>query len=324
MQIAAASPYYRPAPRLAPRPHFRPAPSLGAGETFQKVWRDFGINPLAMLRRATVEPPAAPGQALPEVVAGDRATLEDLRGELHGLLQELGQGQVLTETRLREFQSRFARVAESYGVDVSFQRGAPRVNWGKFPQLEVYDQGGPSALHEMVHAVQCTVGAVAGLSAQARSELVDRLGREPTPSEVRQQLASLNDNQRQQAFRQTVAPMENLAYARFEEGAFHASGMFGKKARDLGYYAARAGHNLDVFTTAYQEARAPALDSGLDARIYGRIGHVARTHGETALLLGAAGYGYHRLVGSAMAVHPLLGACALVPLGGLIYRVARG
>lgn len=293
-------------------------PALGPRE----VWRDFGLNPVAMLDRATLSPPPAPGSELQGATPADPATLEDLRADLKQLLSGLQGG--FSDAKLRLFQARFARVAASYGVEVAYHRGAPRTNWGGFPRLEVYDQGGPAALHEMTHALQCCVGAVAGLSSQTIDAMTATLGRQPTPSEVRQNLPKLSDNQRQVAFQKVVQPMETQAYARFEEGAFFATGMLGKKARNLDFYAPRASQNVDAFINAYEQGRVPVLQSGLDARVYGRIGHIARTHTETAVLLGLAGYGYHRLVNYALGVHPLAGACALIPLGCLIYRVVRG
>jgi hypothetical protein len=176
----------------------------------------------------------------------------------------------------------------------------------------------------MTHALQSCIGAVAGLSTRAKIDLQTTLGRQPTTAEIRQSLPALGDTQRQLAFEQIVQPMETQAYARFEEGAFYATGMLGKKAKNLDFFAERAGHNVDAFVHAYQQASVPILDSGLDARVYGRIGHIARTHTETAVLLGLAGYGYHRAVQYAMGIHPIAGACALIPLGCLIYRVVKG
>lgn len=311
MQVSAA--VYRPA-----RPSFRPAPTLGVKE----VWRDFGIHPLAMVERATIAPPPAPGSPLVGGVPGDSLTLDDLRGELKGILADLKDG--FDDAKLRSFQRKFAGTAARYGVQVAYHSGAPRTVWGKFPSLEIYDQGGPSALHEMTHALQSCIGAVAGLSTEARERLVATNGRQPTPSELRQALVTLDDSARQAAFAKVVEPMETQAYARFEEGAFFATGMLGKKARDLDFFADRAGQNVDAFTHAYKHACVPSLDSGLDARIYGRIGHIARTHTETATLLGLAGYGYYRAATWALGVHPVAGALALVPLGCLIYRVVRG
>lgn len=293
-------------------------PALGARE----VWRDFGLNPVAMLDRATLSPPPPPGSELQDAVPADPGTLEGLRTDLKQLLGDLKGG--FSEVKLRLFQARFARVAAGYGVEIAYHRGAPRTNWGGFPRLEIYDQGGPAALHEMTHALQCCVGAVAGLSTETIDAMTATLGRKPTPSEVRQNMPNLSDKQRQSAFETIVQPMETQAYARFEEGAFYATGMLGKKARDLDFYAPRASQNVDAFIKAYEQGRVPILESGLDARVYGRIGHIARTHTETAVLLGLAGYGYHRLVNYAMGVHPLAGACALIPLGCLIYRVAQG
>lgn len=309
MQVSAAS-YSRSAPRLTPIVRT----TVGARE----VWRDFGIDPMAMLDRALLSPPPKAGTPLQNGVKADRATLEDLRAELKQLLNELQSG--FDDAKLRSFQSKFASTAASYGVQVEYRRGAPRTNWGTFPQLQVYDQGGPSALHEMTHALQSVIGAVAGLSVQAK----DAIGRQATTAEIRQTLPTLSDTRRQLAFEQVVRPMETQAYARFEEGAFHATGMLGKKARDLDFFSERAAHNVDAFVDAYQDASVPRLETGMDARVYGRIGHIARTHTETAVLLGAAGFGYHHLVQHALGVHPVAGACALVPLGCLIYRVVRG
>lgn len=314
MQVSAA--YYRPAPRLSP--YLRKAPDLGVKE----AWRDFGLNPVAMLERAFVSPPPAPGTPLQQGVPADSATLEELRQDLHTLLGELQHD--FSDAKLRSFQKKLAHAVAGYGVQVIYHRGAPRTNWGSFPQLEVYDQGGPSALHEMTHVLQSCIGAVAGLSTRAKTDLQATLGRQPTTAEIRQTLPSLSDKQRQLAFEEIVQPMETQAYARFEEGAFYATGMLGKKARNLDFFKERAGQNVDAFIHAYEHASVPSLDSGMDARVYGRIGHIARTHTETALLLGLAGYGYHRMVQYAMGVHPVAGACALVPLGCLTYRVLKG
>jgi hypothetical protein len=173
----------------------------------------------------------------------------------------------------------------------------------------------------MVHVLQCTLGGGAALGTRAAEQFVARMGRQPAHiDELKPFLASLTAADRQQAFADMVTPLEEQAYSRFEQSAFHVTGMFGRKSLDLPLYRERLGQTLEAFAQAYATATVPDLDTSLDARVYGGIGHLARTHGETALVLAGAGFAYSKVARALIGVHPLMVAPVAAPLGYLLYR----
>ena len=214
-----------------------------------------------------------------------------------------------------------ARVAGSFGVEIDYQVGTPTVNWSGPGRLQVRESGGPAAFHEMVHVLQCCIGGAAALGTQAAEHFARQCGRPPANlEELKPFLASLTPQDRQEAFAAMVEPLEEQAYSRFEQSAFHVAGMFGRRSSDLDLYRERLGQTLEAFVQAYATATVPDLHTGIDAQVYGGIGHVARTHGETALLLAGAGYGYTKVARAVLGVHPLMVIPAAAPLGYLLYR----
>lgn len=284
----------------------------------QRFWRDFGVHPGAMASRAFVDRKPAMGSPLAGGLAGAACVARALEQDMHEVLDtvaDVGLG----EDGLRNFQSHLRSVAQGYGVEIEYGKGAPIVNWGVFPALEVKDWGGTSACHEMVHAVQCTIGGAMALGTYAALK-----SGASTLNEVREAVRGLSPAERKAAYERFVVPMETQAYAHFEQTAFEVAGMFGKKARDAAGYASRLEGVAKAFVKGYETATVPSSPAGMDARLYGTIGHVARTHGETAVLLGSVTVGYAALARSALRASPLLGAGALVPLGYLIYRTLAG
>jgi hypothetical protein len=294
---------------------------------FQRFWRDFGVNPLAMLKRAFVDPPAAQGSALRGGVKAEGALMDNLRADLKTAVDRIpsdGQGG-LTNAGLDQFKGQFKEIAARYGVNVVFKTGAPTVAWGDVPTLEVMGTGGLTDAHEMVHAVQTAIGGVAALSTAARDKVTREKGRPPRDDdEVRAAVATLTPAEREAAFAAIVQPMETQAYARFEETAFQATGMFGKRAKDVERYKAGLKDNVDAFCDAYLLAAVPRMETAGDARVYGTVGHLARTHGETAVILTGAGVAYKVVAAAALALNPVAGAVALAPLAYLLYRSVVG
>lgn len=285
------------------------------GNRLTELWRDYGVNPVAMTRRAFVTPPVAPGAPLSGGVKAPEAIMTGLRGLLEKAVDD-SDGLATLEVNLKA-------VAESYGVRLNLETGAPLVNWdaGEPAVLDVRHTGGPSAMHEMVHVVQCIIGGAAALSRAASADFKARHGREPrTLEELSPFLGKLDSQRKAEAMKAVVKPMESQAYARFEETAFHTAGFFGRKSKDLHAYKDRLKGVIGAFVTAYSNAAGPDLSTARDAKVYGAVGHIARTHGETALLLGGAMAGYYGLTRLAMRVHPALSIPLAAPLGYLLYR----
>lgn len=300
------------------------AEALGA---LQRFWRDFGIDPLAMARRAWVDEKPADGTPIPGATPAPAPVLDALRGELHEVVSRLAarDERGLSPEGLAAFKGDLRDTFARYGVTIDFRQGAPTVAWGAIPRLEVMDLGGTAAAHELVHVLQCAIGGAAALATAARDKIRAVRGREPLgESEIVAAVATLSDTERKDAFARVVEPMETHAYALFEEGAFHATGMFGKKARDVAYYARGLRDNIDAYCDAYTLAAAPVMEEGRDAKIYGNIAHLARTHGETALVLGGTGVAYSQLASLALALNPVVGAAALLPLAYLSWRTLAG
>ena len=277
------------------------------------LWRDFGINPLAMARRVTVELPAPGGSPL----IGGKSAQSMVVQSLHDQLEPVVKG----VSNLASLKQDLARVGRSFGVEITYLTGTPTVNWSSPGHLEVRESGGPAAFHELVHVLQCTVGAGAALGTRAAENFARQTGRQPSNiQELQPYLAALTPQDREAAFQEIVNPLEHQAYSRFEQSAFHVTGMFGRKSSDLELYRTRLGETLDAFSQAYATATVPQLETGLDAKIYGGIGHVARTHGETALVLAGAGLAYAKVARAAIGVHPLMAIPMAAPLGYVLYR----
>jgi hypothetical protein len=224
---------------------------------------------------------------------------------------------------LLTLQANLKDVATAVGVRMNLEVGTPLVNWDadKPAALDVRHTGGPSALHEMVHVVQCLVGGAAALGLAANEDFKTLHGRDAkTLGELAPFIDRLDDQRKAEAMKRVVAPMESQAYSRYEETAFHTAGMFGKKSKDYEAYKTRLKEVVDAFTRAYGEAAAPDLQTAVDAKVYGGVGHIARTHGEAALLLGGAFAAYYGLTKTAMRVHPALAVPLSAPLAYLLYR----
>jgi hypothetical protein len=313
------------AARLAPAPagsKAAPAPKLGFAARF---WRDFGVNPVAMARRAFVDRIPTGGT---KIEGGKRAEAlgidafrADLRTAIEGLKADDGKG--LSDEALKAFEKKVSELAGRYGVDVQFKTGAPTTSWGDFPTVEVERSGGGA--HELVHAVQLAIGGVAALSTAAAEKIARERGR-PTEStaDILATIPKLTDAERKKAFDEVVKPMEEHAYALFEHGAFGAVGFGGSRVRDLEKFRAALLANVDGFCDAYALAAAPELDLGAGAKGYAMLGHVARTHGETAVL-GLLGAGaYYGVAAAAMAVNPLFAVAAVAPLLYPLWKFIRG
>ena len=304
-----------------------------AGSVASSWWRDFGVNPIAMLRRAVVEGLPRGGAAIVGGVRADGLALEALRGELHAAVEALAveSGATLDDRALGAFQARVGAIAERYGIPINYRRGTPTVAWDHARALDVIDSGGGPAAHEMVHALQYLIGGVAALASAAAAKLHSETGLGGSPSgpspasaaEIRGRIATLTPAEREAAFALIVEPMERQAYATLETGAFHATGLMGHRAKEASRYARRLDENIDAFADAYQAAAVPRLHTGPEAQVYGGIGHLARTHGETTLLCFGATAGYAQLVALACTIHPVAVAAALLPAGYLIYRAVR-
>ncbi|MGE0492298.1 MAG: hypothetical protein AB7S38_24005 [Vulcanimicrobiota bacterium] len=305
---------------LAPPPRPRPAAqpvdvftSSGLADSGERLWRDFGIHPVAMARRLTVDRPTPGGSPIPGGRPANPMVMAHLSARLAGVVEGLD--------GLDSFKSGLEGVAREFGLAIDFERGTPTVNWSGDGRLEIRESGGPSAFHELVHGLQCVLGGAAALGTVAADHFRRAYGRQPANlAELKPFLAGLTEQDRKSAFDQLVRPMETTAYSRFEQSAFHTTGLFGRKSRDLDLYRQRLGQTLEAFSQAYATATVPRLDTALDAAIYGGLGHVARTHGETAVLLGAAGFGYYHLARTAVGIHPLLAMPVVAPLGYVLYR----
>lgn len=304
--------------RVTPPIGFYREPTRESLTDLQRFWRDYGVHPGAMVTRALVDKKPVMGSTLAGGTAGAACVARALEADMHEVFETV-KHEGLKDAGLRNFQSHLRSVAQGYGVEIAYGSGAPIVNWGVFPTLEVKDWGGKSACHEMVHAVQCAIGGAMALGSYAALKTGAQ-----TLAEVREAVRGLTPAERKVAYERYVVPMETQAYAHFEQTAFEVAGMFGKKARDAEGYAARLEGVAQAFVKGYETATVPSFKAGVDSRVYGTIGHVARTHGETAVLLGGVTVGYGALARSAMRASPLLGAGALVPLGYLIYRTLAG
>ena len=319
----------RLAEALAPAPEGSSATATADGKIsgFSRFWRDFGINPTAMAKRAFVDKKPEDGDPIPNGIPADPLIMERVRQELHQSVEALRANHPngLSAKALESFKGDLKETFEKYGVDINFRKGAPTVAWGDLPRLEVMDHGGTAAAHELVHAVQCAIGGAAALSTAASAKIRREKKRAPLgESEIVATIQTLTAEERKLAFEHIVKPMESHAYAMFEEGAFHATGMYGKKAKDVEYYARGLRDNIDAYCGAYKHAVAPVMEEGGDAKFYGSIGHLARTHGETALLIGGTGVVYTQLATMALALNPVLGAAALMPLAYISWRTMAG
>ncbi len=283
--------------------------------SLEKFWRDFGINPSAMTRRTFIERAPNGGEPIRNGRQAHPLVAEAVR-------RQLGQA-IAGADELEPFQDALKRTAAEFGIILNLERGAPLVNWDKHQpgQLDVYHLGGSSAYHEMVHVVQCLVGGACALGTAAAEQFSQTQGRQPASlSELKPYIQALTDEQRAAAMNAMVAPMEEQAYACYEQSAFEVTGLFGKRSKDRAGYREGLSQVLDSFTDGYLRARVPKLDTSLEAEFYGEFGHVARTHGETALLLGGAGFAYHQLSKAAMRVHPLMAIPVATPLVYVLYR----
>lgn len=290
-------------------------PSSGASSTATELWRDFGINPAAMARRAFLEKPLAGGASLPGGVKAPAPLMKALQDDLVRVI-EGSDGLATLQTGLQD-------VAKSVGIELSIESGAPLVNWDSVrPEvLDVRHPGGPAALHEMVHVVQCVIGGAAALGHAAAEKFRSANGRDAVSvDELRPFLKGLDESEKRNAMQRVVKPMESLAYSRFEETAFHTAGMSGRKGHDYAGYQSRLKSVAEAFVGGYTTATVPELETKWDAKLYGGVAHVGRTHGETALLLAGGGAAYYGLTRLAMGVHPALAIPMAAPLGYVLYR----
>lgn len=285
------------------------------------TWQDFAIHPRAMVERAWAGP-LDEGHAIPQGLPADTIMLNGVQQEMLELIEQI---RTARSVDLEGIEGRFTRLAAHYGVDLRFSRGVPTVNWIGFPRLEVSHTGGPSAAHELVHVFQCVLGGAAALGSQAARNFEQKHGRPArSAQELQPELKSLTSHDKEQAYRLWVKPMETHAYSRYEESAFEVAGMFGKKSRDTERYCDKLRETVSAFKNAYETATVPVLDSGMDARLYGGVGHIARSHGEAALLLGVTGTAYYGLSRAAFAIHPMVGMATMAPLGYMLYRCLAG
>jgi hypothetical protein len=298
-----------------PHPRQDVADVIEAKPKASKFWRDYGVNPKAMFSRAFLNRPPKDGTPLDNGIAADSLVIKNLRSDFHQLLEQKPQQEQL--------QDGIVKIADRYGVQVNLEEGVPMVNWDEDEPgtLDVRHSGGTSANHELVHAIQCAIGGAAALGTLANRKFENEVGR-PAQSveELKSYLESLTFGERTQALNSIVKPMEEEAYHTFEEAAFHATGLMGKRSKNQGYYLERLGQVVDSYTEAYRDAAVPTLETGIGAKIYGGIGHIARTNGETALLLGGAAVGYSQLAKQAMKIHPLMAIPVASPLVYVLYR----
>lgn len=288
-----------------------PAPASALAE----IWRDYGINPAAMARRALVDKPLPMGSPLPQGVKAPKVWLETVQTDLNKAIE--------SSRDLDSLQANLESLAAAVGLKLEVAGGAPTVNWDlKEPGvLDVRHLGGPGALHEMVHVVQCVIGGAAALGQAAAEKFQAQHGRAPLHAgEIRPYLTALSPAEKEAAMKRVVKPMEMMAYSRFEETAFHTAGMSGKKSKDFAGYKARLAEVAEAFVKGYTLAEVPRVETRTDSKIYGGVAHLGRTHGETALLLTGAGAAYYRLTRMAMRIHPALALPMAGPLGYILYR----
>jgi hypothetical protein len=91
------------------------------------LWRDFGINPLAMARRLTVDLPAPGGSGLKGAQPAHPLVMEWLRGQL---------GEVVAGVQdLATLKQDLTRVAGDFGVEIDFRPGTPHreLEWAGSP-----------------------------------------------------------------------------------------------------------------------------------------------------------------------------------------------
>lgn len=290
-------------------------PSTPKENMAAEFWRDYGINPAAMARRAFLEKPLPMGAPLPQGVKAPKLWVDVVRSQVGKAIQ--------SSDGLESLQANLKAVAESSGLKLELGGGAPTVNWDlkKAAVLDVKHGGGAGALHEMVHVVQCVIGGSAALG-QAAAEKFQTLHGRPAQGaeEIRSCLARLSEVEKASAMKRVVKPMEEQAYSRFEETAFHTAGMSGKKSKDYAGYKQRLEQVAEAFAKGYERAEVPELATRADSKVYGGVAHLGRTHGETALLLAGAGAAYYGLTRMAMRIHPALGIPLACPLGYLLYR----
>ena len=290
-------------------------PSAPKATVVNEFWRDYGINPVAMARRAFLEKPLPMGSPLPHGVKAPKLWVDAVRVQVGEAIQ--------SSDGLETLQANLKAVAESFGLKLELSGGAPTVNWDleKAAVLDVKHGGGPSALHEMVHVVQCVIGGAAALGHAAAEKFQAHNGRPPqSAEEIRSCLAQLSETEKASAMKRVVKPMETLAYSRFEETAFHTAGMSGKRSKDYVSYKRRLEEVAEAFAKGYEGAAVPELATRADSKVYGGVAHLGRTHGETALLLAGAGAAYYGLTKMAMRIHPALGIPLACPLGYVLFR----
>lgn len=268
-----------------------------------------------MLDRAFFSPPPDYGSPLLGARATDAQVTEQVRSRLSTLFD--------VERSLEVLESELAAFALDYGLKLNREKGVPQVNWDstEVGALDFRHTGGPSAYHELVHVCQCLIGGAAAFGTEASRKYLLQKGR-PAESfeELKPFIDSLTLEEKQTAFDTIVKPMESQAYSRYEESAFHATGFMGKRSKDRSTYRQRMKSVVSSFAEAYKNGSVPKLESNAESRVYGSIGHVARTNGETALLLGGAGLAYYSLAKRAVAIHPAMALPVAAPLGYLLYR----
>ena len=280
-----------------------------------KLVRDYGINPCNMLRRAFADKPQADGTPLAGGTKGNPVVAEQLQQDF----------EVVSESteNIDTFAVTLGEVAGNYGIEMNTHTGVPLVNWDSAEpgRLDVSYSSGPSAYHEMSHACQTVIGGATALGSYAAKKSADAQGREAkNTDELKPFLEDLTPKEKETALATYVKPMESLAYAKFEETAFFATGMMGKLSEDQVQYKAKLEDVSSSFIDAYKDAKVPDMETNRESRVYGGIGHIARTNGETAALLGGAGVAYHFLAKQAMRIPPLMAIPAAAPLAYLLYR----
>lgn len=285
------------------------------GGSLAEFWRDYGINPQAMADRAFFSRPLPMNAHLNGGRLANPLVTGAVKDRLSGLFDK--------QSSLEELEKDLAAFAQDYGLKLNREKGVPQVNWDldRPTELDFRHTGGPSAYHELVHVCQCLIGGAAALGTVAALKYLQAEGKSADSVEdLQPYLKSLSAEEKAQAMKDYVRPMEAQAYSRYEESAFEAAGFMGKKSKNNARYREKMKEVVAAFSKAYERASAPAVNTHLDAKIYGEIGHIARTNGETGLLLAGAGLAYHQLTRTAMAVNPLLGIPAAAPLGYLLVR----
>ena len=295
-----------------------PRPALASSEDrfdSSELVRDFGINPKAMFKRAFLERPPEEGSSIENGKPATPFIADNLKSRFQSLIS--------TQPTQQKLQSGINSIAESYGVYLNFEKGLPMVNWdqNKPAHLDIRHSGGPSANHEMVHAVQCVIGASCALGTKANEKFRSAQGRDASSlQELQPYLQSLSDEEKSQAMTAMVTPMEEQAYSKFEKAAFHATGMMGKASKNKPHFHERLSEVVDSYSKAYKFAKVPELATTIGPDIYGGIGHIARTNGETALVVGGVGLAYYSLAKQALKLHPFMAIPVVSPLAYLLYR----